>query len=155
MDLEQAKAVLMEQRWKGGSECPCCGQFAKVYKRLFNKTMARGLLWLAQYSKSTNETWIETQEHAPRWLVNKGGTLATMAHWGLIEQDEVRPHEDKRASGRWRLTEKGERFVNGQVAIPKHVYLYNGEIVSFSDEMFLIQEAIDPFSYSELMGPAT
>jgi len=137
-----------------GTRCPCCRQHVKLYCRKLNTTMARGLLWLCGES-GPKLHWVDCSDKAPRWLVSKGGTLATLAHWQLIEGLE---NEDKkkRSSGIWRPTERGWAFAHDQIAVASHVFLYNNRAVAFSEEVIRIIHALgDGFDYEQLMQPTS
>jgi len=147
--LADAQAWL-QTRLEEGVSCPCCGQFARIYRRKLNSTMAGGLVWLVRESVNNVNRWVESNR-GPRWMIGSR-QLATIAHWGLIE---AKPNRDevKRTSGIWRPTELGIAFAHGRVAISKYIYLYDNKPLRFSDEKILIGEALgSKFSYSELMG---
>jgi hypothetical protein len=83
-----------------------------------------------------------------------GGTLATLRHWKLIEQQEQPDGErSKKASGFWRPTELGVNFVRRMARVPSHVVLYNNEVEGFTETTTDIEEALGKhFDYAELMG---
>lgn len=144
--LAEAKQWLRD-RVDDGAECPCCEQFAKVYKRKLNSTMARGLLWLYKQG----DGWVEANRTAPHWLVSKGGTFATLSHWGLIEE-QPGTGGAKRTSGVWRITPAGKVFASGAGMTPARVRLYAGRVLGFSSEQTTIREALGKrFNYDELM----
>jgi Holliday junction resolvase RusA-like endonuclease len=139
-----------------GSACPCCDQLVKRYRRPLNAIMARGLLWLVKASGPELQ-WIHVNAVAPKWLTNKGGSLATLSHWELIEQ---RPKEDlpagerstKRTSGFWRPTAKGVAFAGDTARVPSHVVLYDNQVEGWSDREIGIRDALGKaFDYGELM----
>ena len=143
----------------GGLNCPCCGQFAKVYKRKLNSEMAFGLISLhglamqeagkyERYSRYFHVAAI--MDGYGSKLV--GGDFAKAAYWGLIEP---MANEDgaKRTSGMWRLTGKGVAFARGFCAMPSHVFVYDGEPQGFSIELVKIRQALHSrFDYAELMA---
>jgi hypothetical protein len=149
--LHEAREELELVAWGAGGDCPCCGQFTKVYKRKFNAGMARGLIWLVLLDEPE---WTDVPKLAPKWLIKIAGEFAKSAHWGLSEQ---KPTDDpnQKCSGLWRPTEKGANFVSDSLTIPTHVYLYDNAVIKFTQEETTIREALGKrFSYEELMEPA-
>ena len=139
-----------------GSACPCCDQLVKRYRRPLNAIMARGLLWLVG-AAGPELQWIHVNAVAPKWLTNKGGSLATLQHWGLIEQQpkEDRPageRSTKRTSGFWRPTPKGVAFAKDEARVPSHVVLYDNQVEGWSDHEIGIRDALgEAFDYAALM----
>jgi hypothetical protein len=80
--------------------------------------------------------------------------MYTAKWWGLVEpaaKDEK--DEDKKASGRWRLTDKGRAFVIGRTLIPKYAFIFDNGCFGYSEAMVDIRDALKKkFSYEELMG---
>lgn len=147
--LKDARAHVLANL-ETGVMCPCCGQMAREYKRKLNSGMARSLIWLVRRWRETQD-WVELGSEAPKWLLRSGGQLATLRHWGLVEQ-KPNTDEAKRSSGHWRPTKEGVRFSMNKTRISCYVYLYNNTVRGFSDEMTDIVGALDdPFSYTQLM----
>ena len=156
-DLASAQRWL-EARIDEGAHCPCCNQFAKIYKRKLNSAMALWLIWLVRRSARPRdcsglpesvvsaELWQDIREANVR-----GGDYAKLQHWGFAEQ---RPNKDrrKRSSGLWRATVSGRRFALGQTTAPGSVYLYDSEPIGFSRTRTDIVQALgERFDYEELM----
>lgn len=151
--LQQAKDWL-KAHVRDGAECPCCRQFAKVYRRKLNSLMVRSLIWLVRAS-GPQLRWVEVQRLAPRWLVGSGGTLPKTAYWDLAEtrlKDPTDPGKGK-DSGIWRPTPTGVAFVNGAIRMPSHVLLYDGRVLSLDNSADVdVHEALgNRFDYNELM----
>ncbi len=141
--LERAKQELRE-RLDGGTTCPCCGQFAKRYKRKIHSGMVRSLVFA--YRSQGKDGWIHGSQMGA-W----GGDCAKLRYWGLLEErgDEG---DQTPSSGWWRITPLGEMFVTNQTRVPKYVYLYNAEVEGFSLEEISVVEAVgDKFDFWELM----
>ena len=150
--LQDAKERLFSELG-AGTTCPCCGQYARLYKRKLNRTMAKGLVWLVRASGPGGLAWVDYGAIGPRWLQKTGGTLATLEHWGLIEAKPNRTDPAKRCSGIWRPRAEGVRFVKGEVRVPAKVHLYNNAIMGWSKETVNIEEALgEPFDYQEMMN---
>jgi hypothetical protein len=134
-----------------GVFCPCCGQYAKEYKRKLNSRMARSIIWLVRRFRETTD-WVDVARTAPRFVVAGGGEMAKLAHWGLIEQ-RMNTDEKKRTSGVWRPTQRGIDFVQERCSVPSHVYLYNNEVRGWAGTKTDIRAALGKrFDYAELMG---
>lgn len=127
-----------------GTTCPCCGQFAKTYKRKLNSQMARFLIGLL-HAPTDCGGWAKTRDFLP--VGQKASTDGTyLVHWELIERK-------KHHSGVYAITAKGRRFATGQIRVPRHVFLYDGRRLGFSDDSTSITGALgNQFDYHELMS---
>ena len=143
-----------------GSDCPCCGQYARMYRRALYDKMAAWLIWCVQAHDPEQTPWLHVNEGPVLQNRKGGGDFAKLAHWGLIEE---RPRDDdvdhKRSSGYWRPTERGIQFANGLITVPSHVFLYDNRVQcqvgveGFSPETTTIFAALGKrFDYAELMG---
>jgi len=131
-----------------GAECPCCKQHAKEYKRRLNSSIAAGLVVLSKMDHGTFHHVREILERLKATTV--GRDFALLKYWGLIEE-QYNEDTGKRSSGMWRITEKGVRFANGEIKVPRHIFLYAGRETGRSFEETTIFEALgDKFNYSEL-----
>ena len=63
-----------------GVTCPCCGQYAKRYKRKLNSSMAAALCWLWTHS---GYAWCDVPSQAPSWVL-KAREYPKLAWWGLL-----------------------------------------------------------------------
>jgi len=152
--LEDAKAFV-QRHLHDGVSCPACGQFCKVYKRPINSTMAFALCRIYQhFAKYPNHVWL----HIPQFLTQvrhaslSGGDVVKLRYWGLIERVAGTRDDGSDRIGCYRITEVGKQFVEGRVAVPKYVYLYNQLLLRLSEEMTTIREALgEKFKYDELM----
>lgn len=147
--LEEAKQFLRE-RLEEGAECPCCTQFAKVYKRKLYSTMARHLINL--YWKHENDP-SETYFHISDFCPKHPGDFAKFLYWGLVEE-KPKDEDDtsKRTSGYWALTLEGRLFVENQTTVLSHVKIYDGRLMGFTGKKISIKEALGKdFNYEELM----
>jgi hypothetical protein len=150
--LEEARNYVRENL-QAGVKCPCCDQFAKVYKRKINSFMSQALILINNYfSKSDAEEWL----HVPSYLVEVGAKdreCAKLRYWGLIEEKESDRGDGSKHSGYYKITEVGKKFAKGLIKIPKYVYLYDGQLQDFGGEYVTIQETLkEHFSFSELMS---
>jgi hypothetical protein len=163
--LEDAKKWL-RSRFEKGATCPCCNQFVKLYRRQLNKSMAYVLLLIARYYRHglhAAEEWLhvpsyiaETGADNPRRAAAVRGDWAKMKLWGLIEEKPGVRDDGSPRVGFYRMTVLGRRFVDREVKVPSHVYIYNGEpLQRVVEEMITIDDALGrDFSFAEIMGEA-
>ena len=76
-----------------------------------------------------------------------------MAKWGLAETLNASEGDAGRTSGAWLPTKLGMDFVLCGVKVPKHLYIYNNQVVAASEERCDVIEALgNDFDYAELMA---
>jgi len=148
MTLQEAKAWL-KQKAVDGAQCPCCNQYVRIYKRRINAGMAR---WLINLYKMPREfQHIASIYKFGRHSVS-GTDYTVMKYWDLIQQ-KVNEDEDKKHSGWWRITDKGEQFVERRTAVLSHAHIYNSRLINFVGDRVTIDQCLGKkFSYQELMG---
>src|SRR5215831_5080791 len=144
--LEEARARL-QAGLENGLTCPCCGQFAKRYRRKFNSGQARSLINIYIRGGRADRDWV----YIPL-LSAKSREEGKIAYWGLLQESEER-REDGGRAGWWRVTLLGERFLLDGLRIPKYVFVYNAVCSGFDrTEMVTIQDCLgDKFDLGELM----
>jgi hypothetical protein len=152
---KEAKAYL-RANWVKGTNCPCCGQSVKLYKRKLNSGMAYALIQIYKFDKTITEGYhfFEVgKELAKTGKVAIALEYNKLAYWGLIETTiNDNPDENSR-SGFWRITDKGKLFVEGKITVPKQVYVYDAKARMVSKEQTAIHQALgDKFDYTELMN---
>lgn len=159
MTLKEAKEVLVAN-FDEGSNCLCCGQLVKRYRRALSSSMAYGLVLLYQYDRQHRDQYVRLETYfssIPNVSVTvmAGGDIAKLRYWGLIE-----PQPGEREDGSWRLgfyriTQLGRDFVLGQITVSSHVHIYNQKVLGFEGETVSIQQVLSKkFNYRELMGMA-
>jgi hypothetical protein len=154
--LEEAKVMLWDGV-KGGTRCPCCNRWAQSYWRTINKTMARGLWWLANVGAVEPSEYLQPLNYVditkgPAWLL-RSNQLATLRWWKLVER---MPNDDpsKKHSGMWRVTTLGVKFLSGDSSVPRRVCTLFGNVVAVSDydDWIDAHDIKHHFDYSEVMG---
>ena len=146
--LERAKNDL-RQGWKtsSGSTCPCCGQNVKLYPRSISAKQTYMLCVLSRLCRGNDMFF-----HRSQVTDDNSGDLAKMAFWGLIEEG-VNSDSSKKNSGYWRITQKGTDFANGDILIPKTVFIYNKSKREESKALVSIHDTwAAKFNYGELLG---
>ncbi len=144
--LATAQALMIECL-DAGTSCPCCGQFAKIYKRKMRSSLAHWMIWLVKSSRDSDDGWADVR------LANvRNGEYAMTAHWGLAVQ-KMNESTAKKHSGLWMPTSLGVQFVECSLKVPSHVHLYDNSVVGWSDNMITVVEALGKrFDYQELMS---
>ena len=145
--IKEAKQHLRANFKHKGTNCPCCGQFVKLYKRKLGSVMARTLIQLYKMDKEFNHVREIVKG------ISETGTndFSKLAYWGLIDEmsnDSLA----KRTSGFWRITPKGRQFVERKITVNQYALIYNRLCEGFSVETINISEALGKkFNYNELM----
>ena len=148
MSLAEARAYV-RAGLDVGVTCPCCRRFAKRYARKLNSGMARALISLAT-CKPNKEGWRSIRDVVRRLRVSP--EMSKLRWWGLVED---KPHiaGAKRASGLWRLTDKGAEFLHGRSRVQSHAVVSNNELERLEGEPVAIWDALgEKFNYLELMA---
>lgn len=157
--LAAARALIFAKRDEG-VDCPCCGQFAKIYKRPINSAMAYALILIDRYfSKPGHDDWL----HVPQFLAVQRlpaselasirGDWAKLKHWGLLEEMQALRDDGSNRIGYWKITEKGKAFVRGQIAVPRYAHLFDNQLLSLEGPEVFIQDSLGTrFSYNDLMS---
>jgi hypothetical protein len=152
--VHEAKEEIMASMEAGDStDCPCCNQKVKLYKRPLNSQMAMWLIALVKaYRAQGRKGWIAVTDEP--FKSARGGDYAKLQHWGLIEQC---PNDDpkKRTSGLWRPTNEGILFADNKTLVASHVHIYNNTVMGWSQEMIAITDALGKkFDYREVISAA-
>lgn len=145
--LDDARRWL-RQRLDAGVECPCCGQFAKRYRRQLNSGMA---LALVVFYRECGTQW----GYKPDVLRGLGAAArdeSLLRHWGLLEE-ATEDREDGGRAGWWRVTPKGKAFVQGELSVRKKLVIYNNFPEGFEGRMTTVQQALGyRFRLDDLMS---
>lgn len=124
--LSDAKEELMGNLDEG-TTCPCCGQFAKRYRRKLHSAMAAGL---RRALKLYGLAPFEIDAGLGRQY---SSDFAKLRFWGLIDQLSD--------TGKWHVTLWGRLFVTGGI-VRKYVHIYNNSADFFSGDDVTIREAL-------------
>lgn len=140
--LEDAKKWL-KTRLSEGEKCPCCSQFAKIYRRKIHSTMAASII--SMY-RSGGLGWV----HVPS-VAGDACEAGKLRYWGLVEEERERRPDGGR-SGWWRVTELGGSFVRAELLVKKYALIYDGRCLGLEGEMISIRDSLGSrFSYEDLM----
>jgi hypothetical protein len=132
-----------------GAVCPTCTQHAQVYRWSLYSTAVQALILFQRLGGTTDFTHSnELKDYGYKGQ----GDAARLRMWGLVERQSDQ-REDGGRSGYWRVTSLGERFVLGQVRVPKYAWVYNGRVLRMDGEPVGVREALgNRFNYDDMMG---
>lgn len=127
-----------------GVKCPCCGQFAKVYKRKINSKMTRSLITM--WNAGADTIYVHTPS------LTNDHEVAQLSWWGLIEEEKTRRPDGGR-SGYWKITDVGVGFITNRGLVPEFAHIYNGEVLGFSGDPVGINKCLGvKFDLADLMS---
>jgi len=157
--LEEARTQVMASLDEG-SQCPCCDQYARMYKRRLPPAAIKGLLGLYSLAREDGHDYYHIKDiyetSYAKDVLNIGSIFGLCAHFGLMisevrEKDEDNLGEPVTCSGMWKITELGIDFIEGRKGIHKYILMYNGEVLGRSETFVNIDEALNhPFNYAEI-----
>jgi hypothetical protein len=138
----------LRARVEKGTHCPACEQYAKVYRRQIYAGMVRALILMYREGDFARRLYV----HVPSIDPARGGDVAKLEHWGLIEEERTVRTDGGRA-GYWRVTRRGEDWINRRTTVPKYARVYNGRLLSLTGRAVTIDDALSGvFSLSDLMS---
>ena len=143
--IESAKVWLRHRAASSGGHCPVCNRFTKIYRRQITSSMARFLI----------DFWHEHKDfefHHVGRNYRKCGDYAKLSYWGLIiaRGDDG---ELAKASGYWRMSQRGYDFIHLKTTVSKYVRVYDGQVLGYEGDKITIKEAIhEKFDYGKLMA---
>jgi hypothetical protein len=142
--IAESKEWLSENRHEG-VDCPSCGELVKVYRHPVDSAMARTLILM--YRAGGTEAFVHTPS-----LPGDTHKASQLKWWGFVEEERILRPDGGRA-GYWRVTDVGERWINGESA-PKYAYIFNGKVIDLSeDASATITDALGTkFNFMELMN---
>jgi len=137
-----------------GARCPCCDKFARRYRRRFNSTMTRSLIWLVREWQDSGRGWVDVPKIAPRSIV-RSNQLPTVRWWGLAERPANTDDPRLKHSGLWRPTESGIEFALRRAKIPPIAVTYDGTVERLEGRPVGVDETLGvKFNYAEIMSGA-
>lgn len=147
MPLFEARSKLRELV-DDGHECPCCRQFAKVYRRRIHASMAAGLI---AFYRAYDLAWGYVPDVLPTDRLS--ADFPKLRYWRLIEEELEERDDGSSRTGRWRVLPYGAAFVAGRVSVPKYARVYDGRCLGLVGDPVTIRDALGKrFDYAELMA---
>lgn len=141
-----------------GTDCPCCGRFAKVYARKINNNMARTMIWMCRVLSDMGalfdrNVFLDVPKIAPRWVV-RTNQFPALRWWGLMERLDSKDDQKRKHIGMWRPTRNGIQFAHGELTVDEKVYTLFGRVIGFGGKKVSIEDCFGrDFDYSEVMRP--
>ena len=120
--------------------CPLCKETHRVYERPLNNAMVGALVFLGRVRRDEGDKWVHVSSEAPKQLV-ASSEHSKLRYWDLIEPQP--PDEDSKNRGMWRITDKGMRFLNGQISVPESILLLNGDLVGYGTETVTFKDKVN------------
>jgi hypothetical protein len=134
-------------RVEKGVHCPACEQFAKVYRRQIYAGMVRSLILMFREGDFGRRLYV----HVPSLDPARGGDVAKLQFWGLIEEERGTRVDGGRA-GYWRVTRRGQDWIERKTAVPKYARIYDGRMLSLTGPLVTIDDALgEHFRLDDLM----
>ena len=134
MTLGDARRLLQDL-YGNGERCPCCTQWAQIYKRSINTGMVKALQEIA--ANGGADHYVHTSDLAQ---CNKSGEVAKLAYWGLLE-DEGALRADGGRAGYWKITEKGVGYLAGHAACERYALLYDGNVIGHEGPLLTLGQS--------------
>ncbi len=132
-----------------GARCPCCTQFAKVYKRKINSSMAADLI--AMY-RAFGMDWGYLPDLRKQASLKGNREESKLRYWGLVEEETDRRPDGGRP-GVWRVTDTGAQWIIGRLVVPEYARIYDGRLLGLTGASVTIFHALgERFDYDELMA---
>jgi hypothetical protein len=159
VSLQAAKAWL-RLKVNDGAKCPCCTQYAKVYKRSITSAMACVLILIFKFfDRDDAPEWLHVPEHmgsvdmAPKLRAAvQGGDWAKMTYWQCLEAKSGVRKDGSNRVGFWKITPVGREFVTRSLLLPKYARVYDDRCLGLTGDPISIMDALkDKFDYDELM----
>ena len=153
----------VERYMSDGCDCPCCDQYCKLYRRELNSGMGYALCLIRRYFlENPTERWchvedyLKTLDFVPTSVRSRYYSL--LRFWGLIEPKTGTKDDGNPRTGYWRITDRGVRFVEGKINVPRYVLIYNNQFRGFwkADEYrTTLRRALEKkFNYQDVMASA-
>lgn len=101
--------------------CPHCGAAMVEYKHNLSKGQVGPLIKL--FEAGGGPVSITDDLHL---IIGEYTNFAKLAYWGLARQQG-----GSERGGVWEITEKGRQFVQGDITLPRTVWVYRGDVQRF------------------------
>jgi hypothetical protein len=149
--LEDSIKYLRKHIVKKGANCPCCQQFAKIYRRSLTYSMVHAL---ALIYKSGTKDYFHVEEYLKDVDCSSSvrGDFPKLRFWLMLKAFDGPREDGSKRNGYYKITSLGEQFLKGKIEVPSFVKIYNNKKYGESEEMINIEQAVkNKFNYRELM----
>lgn len=156
-DTLRDEKVRIRQEFDAGkvTQCRCCGQTVKKYRRNITGAMAVALILLSK-KDALGDDWIHVEDFLkdmPGLPSSIRGDVAKLRHWGLIEKKPEEREDGSPRNGYYKITNLGREFIKGEKQLPRHIFLYNNKLLGFDSEECTIKQCLGKkFDYNQLMS---
>lgn len=154
--LREIQQYLEHGKHSPDTFCPACSQKYQVYRRNISSSIA--IMLITAYRLGGTEKFVHVKRLSKILLLEfginctGGGDFAALRRWKLIEERPLRHDEDKKNSGWWRVTERGERFVLGKIRLKKYAIILKSRFLGLEGDFVSIKDCLKKkFSYRELL----
>lgn len=132
-----------------GGDCPCCKRHGKYNGYSITKTDAKALVWI--FVNGNKDGWVHMPTQAPREFM-RAKSFTNLRYWALIE-NYPNDNKDVKGSGFWRVTNKGIKYMRGEMQLPKKAFVFDRTLVGFSEQQVFFRECFkDHFNLEEVMN---
>ena len=152
--LEEAKRWLRVE-FKNGRHaiCPCCEQIVALRTRRLGKRQAKALALLYRWDRRQPNQVLHVERYCKKERIDLGHDWQQLSKWNFIECPD-------KGSGRWRITDTGVAFVEGNFAVKDRFYQFNSKTFWPEDgwpgpyKMITFEEALEErFNLLEILNP--
>lgn len=151
MTLRDARDQLRELAYDG-TDCPCCRQRVKVYRRKLTSVAARAVAALYEHHRFE---YAHVGDLARRHLpdaAHQGGYLVLAQHWGLIEEERHRRRDDGGRAGWWRVTALGALWLRGEEQVPMYAHVFDGRCLGLHGDLIAARDVLgEHFDFAQLV----
>lgn len=167
--LDLGKTTILEARERvksnargAGVICPCCMQLVQILFREMTPSMAYvAILLHRHFSVEKESSWLHVSSYlsgmAKLGVPVRGGDWSSLAYWGILEERPPLKATEKVTKeaarpGQYKMTEKGHKFVKGEIKVPSGIFLYCDNFLGFGKKEVDIKEVLGhTHEYDELM----
>lgn len=136
-----------------GYECPCCGQFVKMYSRAFNSNMGVALLVLY---RNRERGYVHLENLLTTSGYRRCGDASYLKHYGFIEPLNEERKDGSKRNGKYRITGRGIMFCELKLTASSKFLMFNNKCYGFEGEEVNIKGVLGTkFNYAELMQEST
>jgi hypothetical protein len=137
-----------------GTHCDCCGQRVKYQDRRFRAVWA---IFLRECYRKFGRDPFKTTTPEFRDELPRANDWTFLADFGLMVNC-TDGETGRRVRGWWRITDRGEQFLQNNFAIPDMVQIFDDKVVGQSPTFVTFAQAVEmagEFDESEPFQPAT
>jgi len=150
MTLEEAKLRTMNKA-RQGTTCPCCGSYVKVYARRITGKMVANLSGLYYLSKGSKGQYFHTKDILKASQTIQTGDFPKLRFWGLVAKLET--SDNVKGSGYYGITDRGMKFLKGNLKVPEKMYIFQNDVLGHSDKMVGISDCKGvKFNFEDIMN---